>query len=393
MKNQIEICTLVALLVLIGCGNSDSKDDKAPESSPDQFSDVSPPSPNFSPTPSPAGGWVIPDPPVNPQCPGKRIGVYSWDTTYWRSGNPQLLDFLDSKSGREWSCGDTYVNIADYTSANSIPDQDNLVQFAKTFRKRVANSRAVLYFTYGDVTARDGKAMIAFTETFFKWIRSISSADAKQMGTIGISYDVEHMSIDDTRAVLNMCREQRKSTHFGETDLKIQWTVEGDRNIVGTDLAFKLADSALVMLYSNYIESPVYPRDQSLYSRLRWLLSEQCEKCLDDEYAQAQYRAKITVMVEASCEMGRSCAWASFCAYDWPDEGARYLSRTLETAMNMLARNGDISPSQYERLFNIDSPYAVHSFEWYRCSAPFSGLFTYPNCARYHTLANACRAQ
>ena len=327
----------------------------------------------------------------NSSCPGRRIGVYSWDASYWRSGNPGLLDFLDSSIGREWACGSTFVNIGDYSSPDLIPDGDKLIQFSKDFKSRVRNEQAVLYFTYGDVTAKDGAAMLQFAETFFRWIATISHTDATAMGRIGISFDVEHMSSEDTKTVLLRCQQLRKETFFGGTNLLIQFTVEGDKNIVGTDYAFKYADSVLVMLYSNYMTSPMLPEKDNLYNKLKWLLTEQCPHCLDDAYSKANYKGKIMVMVEASCQMGRSCSWASFCAYDGPSEGAMYLTDTLDAAEHMLVSSGIINEEQYTRLFDLESPYAVHNFEWFRCFSPFNSYFTYPGCKAYHTLAEGCR--
>ena len=210
------------------------------------------------------------------------------------------------------------MNIGDYSSPDLIPDGDKLIQFSKDFKSRVRNEQAVLYLTYGDVTAKDGAAMLQFTETFFRWIATISHTDATAMGRIGISFDVEHMSSEDTKTVLLRCQQLRKETFFGDANLLIQFTVEGDKNIVGTDYAFKYADSVLVMLYSNYMTSPTLPEKDNLYNKLKWLLTEQCPRCLDDAYSKANYKGKIMVMVEASCQMGRSCSWASFCAHDGP---------------------------------------------------------------------------
>lgn len=283
--------------------------------------------------------------------------------------------------------------MADYSSASLIPNTDQLVGFTKTWCARVVNPKAVLYFTYGDVTAKDGAAMITFTQTFFNWVSSIAVSDASVLGTIGVSYDVDHMSTEETRRVLEMCRDLRKRTAFGETNLKIKWTIEEDRNIFGTDLALKLADSALVMLYSNYIESSTFSAENSPFHRLRWLLNEQCKDCLNDSYARTNYRAKITVTVEASCEVGRSCSWASFCAYDNADRGAYYLASILQRSVEMLAESGSASPEQYNRLFNVDSPFAVHNFEWYRCYEPFGSIFGFPWRGYYHTLATGCRCK
>lgn len=383
-------------LVAVGCGSSSVKSDSGTSGSPTEFSSpgtgggsavMTSGTPGVSTSTVP---WSRPTVNPNPSCAGRRIGVYSWDASYWRGDNPELLNFLDSDMGREFACGSTFINIADYSSPDLIPDPEKLVQFAKDFNSRVGNNEAVLFFTYGDVTSKDGNAMVTFTETFFRWASSISAADAAAMGRIGVSYDVEHIGPDFTKQVLLMGQDLRKSTPFGD-DLVLQYTVEGDKNVLGTDYAFKYADSVLVMLYSNYITSPVLPADKNMFSQLKWLLTEQCPRCLDDAYATTNYKAQITVLVEASCQMGRSCSWASFCAYDAPEQGAHYLADVLDTAEGMLLSSGVVNSEQYSRLFNLQSPYAVHNWEWYRCYAPFNQQFSYSNCGRYHSLASACR--
>ena len=333
--------------------------------------------------------WEIPSPVENPYCSGKRIGLYSWDTSYWMNGNSALLDFLDSEQGQQWNCGDIYVNIGDYSSAGSIIAPSNLVEFALSFRQRSRNHAAILYFTYGDVTAHDGDAMVQFTHTFFDWVDTISAYDAAAIGRIGISYDVEHFDPVYTERVLALCRERRKSTAFGEKGLLIQYLIEGDENIAGTDIAFRYADSVLAMLYSNSLSDISPYGADSLISRLKWFLTSQCKKCLDDEYSESNYTAKITIMVEASCKMGRSCSWASFCAHDGPDEGVFYLYTVLEGAIKSLPLF--VTEKQFIRLFSLDSLFVVNSFEWYRCYTPFDNLFRFTECENYHSLAEDCR--
>jgi hypothetical protein len=324
--------------------------------------------------------------------PPVRVGLYSWDMSYWREGDPLLLNFMDSELGRAFSSGSLYVNIADYTSPDMIPDQDKLVAFAKNYRSRMRDRDCTLFFTYGDVTSRDGQAMITFTHTFFRWLLTIPESEALLMGKIGLSFDVEHMHPDYVREVLLLARDLRRRTAFGDSNLVIQITIEGDRNILGTDYAMRYADSVLVMMYSNFMKSADFPADKNLISRLVWLLTTQCEKCLDDTYAVTEYHAKITMMIEASCNMGRSCSWASFCAHDRPDEGAEYLAQTLAVAHLELLSTGLVTPAQYSRLFNLEETFVVHNFEWYICYAPFQAHFDHQNCKTYHQLARECRA-
>lgn len=320
------------------------------------------------------------------------VGLYSWESSYWREDDATLFDFIQSDLGHVFASGSLYVNVADYSSADVIPDQAKLVRFAKEFRRISVNPDAVLFFTYGDVTARDGNAMVQFTRTFFDWVSGITPTDARAMGRIGVSYDVEHVHPDFTKRSLLLAQELRASTSFGSENLIIQYTVEGDRNVLGTDYAFRYADSVLVMLYSNFLTPSRFPEERSLPSRIKWLLSSQCEKCRDEEYTSSNYRAKITVMVEASCKMGKSCGWASFCAFDGEEEGAAYLVDTLSRGFDQFRRSGFISETQYERLFNLRDLFVVHNFEWYKCYAPFNRYFSYESCKPYHALAEACKA-
>lgn len=333
--------------------------------------------------------WEIPTPVENQFCTGKRIGLYSWDTSYWMNGNSALFDFLDSEPGRQWNCGDIYVNVGDYSSAGTIVTPSNLVEFALSFGQRARNHARILYFTYGDVTAHDGDAMVQFTHTFFDWVDTISAFEAAAIGRIGISYDVEHVDPAYTERVLALCRERRKSTAFGEKGLLIQYVIEGDENIAGTDIAFRYADSVLAMLYSNSL-SDINPYGaDGLISRLKWFLTSQCKKCLDDDYSESNYTAKISIMVEASCKMGRSCSWASFCAHDGPHEGVYYLYTVLDGAIKSLP--SFVTEKQFKRLFSVESPFVVNSFEWYRCFTPFDNLFRHTECENYHSLAEDCR--
>jgi hypothetical protein len=319
------------------------------------------------------------------------IGVYSWDSSYWRTDNPALIDFIKSDLGYVFASGSLYINVADYSSADVIPDQDRLVRFAKEFRRISVNPDAVLYFTYGDVTAKDGNAMVEFTKTFFGWVCGIDPVEAGAMGRIGLSYDVEHVHPDFTKRALLLAQELRASSPFGPDNIIIQYTIEGDRNVLGTDYAFRYADSVLVMLYSNFLRPGQFPQERSLSSRIKWVLTSQCEKCLDEGYTISNYRAKISIMVEASCKMGKSCGWASFCAYDGAEEGAAYLAETLSRAFEQFRESGLVSETQYERLFNLQDLFVVHNFEWYKCFPPFNHFSNYDSCKPYHALAEACR--
>jgi hypothetical protein len=226
--------------------------------------------------------------------------------------------------------------------------------------------------------------MITFTRTFFEWASQISHEDAMLMGKIGISYDVEHVNPEDSKAALLLCQELRMNTPFG-LNILIQHTLDGDRNILTTEYVMRYADSALAMLYSN---SP-----EGLVELIRWLLTEQCEKCLDDEYAKHNYKAKISVIIEASCKMGKGCSEKSMCVKDADNEGMMFVAKTVDDANNLLSRSDILSLDQFIRLFNIDSQWVIHNFEWERCYAPFNRSFQFESCKDYHLYAKSCRDQ
>ena len=316
-------------------------------------------------------------------CSGRRWGLFTWDTSYYRRSNGQLLDFLRSPAGLEYAFGDIYINVADYSSPGRIPDPTRLVEFIKAYRS-VVGFDTVVYLTYGDVTERSGSAMMTFTNTFFDWAESISVTDAALMGTIGVSYDVERLDAEVSKAALLLGRERRLRTAFGEANLRIQHTLDGDVNILSTQYVMQYADSALAMLYSNTASG--------LVDSVRWLLTTQCPRCLDDRYASEHYRARISIMVEASCRMGRGCSEKSMCVFDGPTEGALYMSDVFDQVELSLGSSGTIDAEQFERLFDRRSLWVVHNFEWFQCYAPFNSASLQP-CSEYHREAAGCRGQ
>jgi hypothetical protein len=154
------------------------------------------------------------------------------------------------------------------------------------------------------------------------------------------------------------------------------------------------ADSALAMVYRNYMHDPTgkYQDDSNILNRLLWMLTSQCEHCMDEAYVKSNYLAKITVMVEAACAMGNGCGKISMCAFDGADQGAFYMYDILEEMEKGLVP-AKISQSLKDLLFNPATPYAVHNWEYFRCYAPFPQTFQYPSCANYHQLAADCRNQ
>lgn len=316
-------------------------------------------------------------------CTGRRWGMFTWDTSYYRRSNGQLLEFLGSSMGRQFACGDLYINVADYSSPSRIPDPDRLIAFIKAYR-RVVGYDSIVYLTYGDVTERSGPAMMTFTATFFDWAESISPEDAEEMGAIGVSYDVERLDAEVSKAALLLGRERRLRTPFGEANLRIQHTLDGDVNILSTQYVMQYADSALAMLYSN--------TESGLVDQIRWLTTTQCPRCLDDAYAAAHFNAKVSIMVEASCRMGRGCRDKSMCIFDSPSQGAFYMAQTFD-AVEALLESGSVIPvSQYDRIFDRRSLWAVHNFEWFRCYSPFDSSL-HESCREYHREAASCRGQ
>jgi hypothetical protein len=332
--------------------------------------------------------------PVPLSCSGRRIGTYAWSQSFWRGDDLSLLDFLDSETGREWACGDLSINVADYSNPSMIHDCEKLVSFIQQYRLRVRNVESIVWITYGDVFEKSGDKMLQFTNTFFTWAASIPADVAVGMGTIGLSYDVEHIDPEATKSALLLAQDLRSRTNFAPGKILTQHTIEGAPNVQGTDYVMLYADSALAMVYRNYMHDPTgkYQDDSNILNRLLWMLSSQCQNCLNEQYVRSNYKAKITVMIEAACRMGASCGKVSMCAFDGPAEGAIYAYDILEQMEQSLSP-GHISPSLKDALFNPSTPYTVHNWEWYRCYAPFSSTSQYSSCADYHQLAADCRNQ
>ena len=368
-----------ATLYIVGCKTHEDQIEtsKANASNPPVTTTHTTPSMN-------SGGvsWNVPVGISDATCSGKRFGTYTWDMSYFRDNNSELMQLLDSDVGRLYACGDLYLNVADYSSPDVIPNGESLIELIKEYRAKVGNPGAVVYLTYGDVTARDGAAMITFTKTFFDWVMQISPSDAALMGRIGISYDVEHVNPEDSKAAMLLSRKLRMETAFGQ-NIFIQHTIDGDRNILTTEYVMRYADSALAMLYSNTATG--------LVDLITWLLTEQCEKCLDDEYSRSNFQAKISIIVEASCKMGKGCSEKSMCVKDADDEGMAFIERTVEEANQLLSGSGVLTRDQFIRLFNLDSQWVIHNFEWERCYSPFNKYFSFASCKDYHLYAKSCR--
>jgi hypothetical protein len=294
-----------------------------------------------------------------------KVGIYSWSQSYWRKADNLLMDVLSSDTGLFYTDGDVFLNVGDYSSYAQIPDTDKLIQLVINLHE--FNPTSIVWLTYGDVTEKDSVAVFGFVDTFFSWVSSIPPETAALMGTIGISFDLEHFEPSDTERLLLRCRARREETPFGSTRLLISHTLDGDLNVAGTDVVMRLADSALAMVYANSREA--------LISRIDWLLAEQCRNCLKPN----DYKARITLMVEASCKMGKGCREQSFCA----NPSAEYLRSTLSEVGQFVAAG----PGR--RLFGESVKWVVHNFEWFVCFHPFNCQFG--NCAHFQSYSQSCR--
>jgi hypothetical protein len=336
---------------------------------------------------------------------GKRLGMYTWSNKLWRDGARSLVDFFASPDGQEWGRGDVTINIGDHSSPHKISNKEQIVPFIQAYRAASGNYESVVWLSYGDTVSKEGWKMEAFTRVFFDWIQRIPADVAVTLGTIGLSYDIEKMPAASTESGLILAQALKAKSPFPAGKLLIQHTIEGKRNPDGTHFVMKHADSALVMIYRNYMTSEYYSQTSNLLNRAKFFLKEQCVRCLDDAYATENYKAKMTLMVEASCRAKDYCAKLSFCAYGRPGEGAFYLWDTLMQLQSALL-SSLMTPAQFERLMNPVTTYAVH--DW-KCMCPYSYFFviirvldfqcfepmTYGlstgHCDEYPALAAQCR--
>jgi len=361
----------------------------------------------------------ISSPTLNPDtCSGNRIGLYAWGYEVWNSTSSPMIDFLSNPSVRDYSCGDIYINVADYTASTYIRDELALVPFIKSVRS--TGNTGVVFLVYGDVQvsgheAEDGPT--EFADTFFRWVSSISDSDLHQIAPVGVSYDCEHLSVKVIETALNRAQDLKREvviSRLGGDDslIQIEWTVEGQEKPDDTDMIMRLADRALIMNYRTHISSSVKDplgRDNMITRLFDFMFKRQCKRCLDDAYATANYKAKIRIMLEADCQCGASCRKISFCAYDsrepgWGDDftnGAEYMMHTLYAFDTELRSGRRLSPSQYERLFGSPQNlqlFVVHNWHWFTCffddpsvavSTPIGKKLE--SCINYHSMAQACR--
>lgn len=339
----------------------------------------------------------VPLVPETAECSGPRLGIYSWDqTAAWRTSESALVKHLSGRNAKTSTCGDVTVNVADFSNSHKIYNSETLVPFIKNIRS--AGNDGVVYLSYGDVKTKNVTACRQFIDTFFEWVLTVSHSDAKQIEPIGLSFDIEHFPIGETEKLLKYAQLKKREVlgrgFSQDGGIWIQWTIEGRVNPVDTDAVMKYADSALMMAYRNYMSKAgdEYGDKNGLLRRMSYMLKEQCKRCLDDSYARQNYRAKITVMVESSCDVEEYCDRVSFCAFDGPgrEGGVDYLRYQLSLLDSGLVSSGLMTMEQKNRLMNRRAPYSVHHWEWFQC------YYNDPSdsnklCENYHNLATNCR--
>ena len=294
-------------------------------------------------------------------CRGRKLGHYTWSTKLWKQGSRDLLDFFISPDGQEWGCGDLTINVGDSSAKRSIYSKDSIVPFIQAYRKETLNYESVIWLSYGDTVTHNGSNTDIFIDKFFDWIETITEDDANTLGQIGLSLDVEYMPAHFTEQSLIKAVARRDAvTNFPAGKLLINHVVDMELNPASTDAIMRLADSASFMLYRNYLMSSEFPEELNMLNRAKFFLTEQCERCLDDDHVAANYKAKVTFMVEASCGPLSFCAEKSFCA---PEGGATYMWSTLMQLEEMMLSSGLITRSQFAHLFNPTTRYAVHDWK------------------------------
>ncbi|KAF4753216.1 hypothetical protein FOZ62_000162 [Perkinsus olseni] len=387
-------CTFM-MIALQGCstssGSSGSGSGNLPSPLPDDPSQpvTFPPSPPSPPTQRPA---------PSDACSGNKIATYTWSQSYWREGDETLTNFAKSDMGRQWNCGDLYINIADASNYNFIKDQTKLVSWMKKWRQESGNN-GVIWLTYGDVADKSGEKMVAFVTTFEQFLmRSVPAQTMAEISPIGISFDVEHIADDYYKEALqksqDMIKEVTQGMGYLPNSIFVDSTIEGEKNPSETEYVMRYADHALMMLYRNELGGNY---EDDLLERMKWMMTEQCTVCTQPGWE--NLKAKITIMVEGSCEMGNGCAKLSMCAKDtssYPDSngGIEYIWDTLNNLTKRMVSEGVVTQEQFDHLFDVKgSLFAVHNWEWSRCfyGDSYSQQMGFSDCKDYHSLAADCR--
>ncbi|EER15178.1 hypothetical protein Pmar_PMAR006907 [Perkinsus marinus ATCC 50983] len=331
-------------------------------------------------------------------CNGNKIGTYTWSQSYWREGDDSLINFATSDMGRQWNCGDLYINIADASNYNIIKDQTKLVSWMKKWRQETGNN-GVIWLTYGDVVDKNGEKMVGFVTTFEQFLmRSVSAQTMAEIAPIGISFDVEHIADNYYKEALtkshDMINEVTQGMGYLPNSIYVDSTIEGEENSQETEYVMRYADHALMMLYRNELGGSY---EDDLLERMKWMMTEQCIVCTKPGWE--DLKAKITIMVEGSCKMGHGCGKLSMCAKDtssYPDAngGIEYIWNTLNNLTKRMVEEGVVTQEQFDHLFDVNGTlFAVHNWEWSRCfyGDSYSQDMGFSVCKDYHSMAADCR--
>jgi hypothetical protein len=363
--------------------------------------------------------------PAGSVCDSKDISIYTWGYELYNKTTSPIVDFLGNPKAARYRCGDVYINVADHTATTYIRDEYALVPFIKNVR--ATGNRGIVFLTYGDVQVSANGAPngpTEFADTFFRWLNSVSDADMKAILPLGLSYDCEHLPHSTIVNALTRAQElkqkiARERLGGDASQLTVEWTIEGQEKPHDTDTVLKLSDRALMMAYRNHVDTSVRDPggEDNLVTRVfDFMFTKQCRHCLDDAYAEANYKAKIKIMIEADCECGASCNKISFCAYDAAEElwgrknhlgqsvyktGEQYMIGTLQEANERIRAR--LGPARYERLFGKTenlSLFVVHNWSWFTCffddpsvSIPVPIGAKQQSCKNYHSMAKSCRSQ
>ncbi|EER09816.1 hypothetical protein Pmar_PMAR018457 [Perkinsus marinus ATCC 50983] len=331
-------------------------------------------------------------------CSGNKIGTYTWSQSYWRESDDSLINFATSDMGRQWNCGDLYINIADASNYNIIKDQTKLVSWMKKWRQETGNN-GVIWLTYGDVVDKNGEKMVGFVTTFEQFLmRSVSAQTMAEIAPIGISFDVEHIADNYYKEALtkshDMINEVTQGMGYLPNSIYVDSTIEGEENSQETEYVMRYADHALMMLYRNELGGSY---EDDLLERMKWMMTEQCTVCTKPGWE--DLKAKITIMVEGSCKMGHGCGKLSMCAKDtssYPDAngGIEYIWNTLNNLTKRMVEEGVVTQEQFDHLFDVNGTlFAVHNWEWSRCfyGDSYSQDMGFSVCKDYHSMAADCR--
>ncbi|EER08878.1 hypothetical protein Pmar_PMAR003126 [Perkinsus marinus ATCC 50983] len=312
---------------------------------------------------------TTPPPSAQVDCSNAKLGFYVWPQSLWMDpSNREFIDFVAHPAVRSLSCGgDLWFNIGDYSNVGKIKNTYRLFPFIQELRSSIRpgtqrSSRGVIYLAYADFTAHDELALLEFIDTFFEWLLSLTPGEILEVAPIGISLDVEASPSEMVFNTLVKLRAYKYTylTDIPEDAFLIQHVVSGFPSPQTTKYVMELADSALFLVYRSYMydtSSMNLLPGNNLLGRFRWFITQQCEDCLSPGY---QPRAKITVLVEADCNVYEYCGLISFCAQN--DGGISNVVSTLEVFWSELTISGLLTQERFDALMNKNSPYGIHNW-------------------------------